>query len=98
MNGLDASEEAKPDERSKDEDSTDSGRGLGSARHTGIGVHRSDVSERVHAPATTRRRCGSVHPLSSEATVGFDGIDRANQSGSSWNRSSDLSKRTTFPS
>jgi len=39
MNGLDASEEAKPDERSKDEDSTDSGRGLGSARHAFRNVH-----------------------------------------------------------
>ena len=44
-----------------------------------FGVHRSVVSECVHAPATTRRRCGPVHPLPSEATVGLGGIDRANQ-------------------
>ncbi len=39
MNGLDASEEAKPGERSEDEDSTDGGRGLGSTRHNGSGMH-----------------------------------------------------------
>ena len=35
INGLDASEDAKRDERSEDEDSTGGGRGLGSAREEG---------------------------------------------------------------